>query len=110
MIYADITFYKMDYGGTRIAPADFKRLAGLASAYITRELRGAPDTVTDSMRTCMCAIADVLAQAEAGGEVLSASNDGYSETYAGSGKSTFGRIRELMSLYLWDSGRSCRWV
>lgn len=112
MAYADYSYYVINYGGTKISEAEFLRLSELASAYISRALHGHPAKVdvTDNMRTCMCAVADVLAQAEVGGEVLSASNDGYSETYAASGKSTYGRIRELIELYLWDCGRLCRWV
>lgn len=93
MAYADYTYYQTCYGGQALSQPQFDGLAVWASTYIDavtwgRLHRGWP--VTDGVRMACCAVADVMGEYQAarqaaagrGAGVLSASNDGYSETYA----------------------------
>lgn len=89
MVYADYDFYTAVYGGKTISADDWPALAMRASAYIDtltfgRLAAGVP--VDDAVRLAVCAVAETeqrWAQAEARPAGLaSASNDGYSETYA----------------------------
>lgn len=91
MIYADYEFYTATYGGNQIKEADWTRTAREASAYIDQltfgRLTGHPERVTEEVQMAVCAAAEVVGRykAEATGirpGVKSASNDGYSETYA----------------------------
>ena len=121
MIYADFAYYTGVYCGT-MAEADFNRLSRAASAHIDALTFGRAASVTDEgtkakLQDACCAVADVLLVEERGGEVASATNDGYSETYVTSGKSAARRRYEAAALYLantglmyagCDCGRSCR--
>lgn len=108
MVYANYEYYAGIYGGT-LAVADFVRLARAASAQIDAMTFGRAARVTDEgtlekLRDACCAVVDLLLAEERGGEVLSAENDGYRETYAASGKSFARRRYEAVSLYLANTG------
>lgn len=108
MVYASYEYYAGVYGGT-MAVADFVRLARAASAQIDAMTFGRAARVTDEgtldkLRDACCAVADLLRAEEQGGEVLSAENDGYRETYAASGRSFAQRRYEAMALYLANTG------
>lgn len=117
MVYADFAYYRDAYHGT-MAEADFLRLSRAASAYLDALTFGRAAAVTDErtrdkLRDACCAVTDCLRTEERGGEVVSASNDGYTETYAASGKSAAQRRYEVATLYLANTGllyagcRSC---
>lgn len=84
MIEADYTFYRLTYGGT-LAEEDFTRLRTRARVEIENITFGRsngatdPDTV-ERVKLAECAVIDELTRTE-NGVVVSASNDGYSETY-----------------------------
>lgn len=84
MIEADYNFYNLTYGGT-IAEEDFNRLRKRACIEIENmtfgRVNGAKDTETvERVKLAECAVIDELTRIE-NGVVVSASNDGYSETY-----------------------------
>lgn len=108
MVYANYEYYAGIYGGT-MAVADFVRLARAASAQIDAMTFGRAARVTDEgtlekLRDACCAVVDLLLAEERGGEVLSAENDGYRETYASSGKSFAQRRYDAVALYLSNTG------
>lgn len=92
--FADYTFYKDEYGGTKVSEADFTALAKRAS----REVQNGTNRRAqrwldknkgvDEIRFCTCAIIDFMhaadeKDAELGvNPVQSESNDGFSVTYA----------------------------
>lgn len=112
MIYADYAFYTATYGGKQIKETDWARFAREASAYIDQltfaRLKGRPERVTEEVQMAVCAAADVLERYEADASNIpvglkSASNDGYSETYAEEAdvlKSRKAAIRDAANLYL----------
>lgn len=108
MVYASYEYYAGVYGGT-MAVADFVRLARAASAQIDaltfgRAARVTDEGALDKLRDACCAVADLLRAEEQGGEVLSAENDGYRETYAASGKSFAQRRCDAVTMYLANTG------
>lgn len=108
MIYADYTYYCSLYGGSIIAEADFTRLSRIASAFIDTITygRAAMATGIDSERVkdACCAVCEVIYQEDNGGEVASASNDGYSESYVTSGKSIDRKKYDAAAVFLSSSG------
>lgn len=112
MAYADYAYYKGAYQG-RMGEADFARLSRQASAYLDavtlRRIQG-PWAADGRVRDACCAVADAYLQNEQGGEVLSASNDGYAETYAASGKTPEQRLYSAAALYLGWTGLLYRGV
>ena len=108
MIYADYTYYCSLYGGSVIAEADFTRLSRLASAFIDAITYGRAATATgadsEKVKDACCAVCDVIYQEENGGEVASASNDGYSESYVTSGKSIDRKKYDAAAVFLSPTG------
>lgn len=103
----DYGFYRA-IGGT-LSEADFLRLCGTAWAYLDgltlgRVGRPLPARSAERVKRACCAVADEYAAQEKGGEVVSASNDGYSETYAGSGRTAGQRLYDAAALYLVPTG------
>ena len=94
-------------GGT-LSEADYTRLARRAWAYLDTLTMGraavSTGAVLDKVRLCVYDLVDTLAHEEQGGDVVSATNDGYSETYARSGKSTEQKLYASASLYLAATG------
>lgn len=105
MIVADYTYYAETFGGG-LSEAEFNRLAPKAAATIDALTFGRcvnlPDPVADNVRSAMCAVVDEI-DATAGGVVASASNDGYTETYAVT-RTADQRLRDVASLYLAATG------
>lgn len=107
MAYADYGYYTDSYGGTLIAESAFARLACLASAYIDSLTFGhaAEDTKhADTIKLACCALAEEYQRQDDGGEVASASNDGYSESYVTSGKTLGQRLRDTAVAILAPTG------
>lgn len=109
MIYADYTYYISIYGGNKVSESDFMRLARMASAYIDAVTFGKAENASDAkiegkIKDACCAVCDVIAQEENGGEIASASNDGYSESYVASGKSAEQKRYEAAAVFLLPTG------
>lgn len=103
----DYAFYQA-MGGT-LSEADFMRLRGRAWAYlealtIGRVGKALLGPTAERVKRACCAVVDECAAQEKGGEVVSASNDGYSETYAGSGRTAAQRLYDAAALYLVPTG------
>ena len=113
MIYADFAYYQNTYGRRKIAEADSMRLLRQASAYLDMLTL---DKITDDWETdervknACCAVADVYAKQDAGGEVASESNHSVSRTYVASGKSTDKQLYDAAVLYLANTGLLYRGV
>lgn len=105
--YADYRYYAEEYRGSAVPEADFPRLSRQASSYLDQvtfgRIRGSWET-NSRVRDACCALAEQLHQEAQGGEVVSASNDGYSETYASSGKTAAQRRYETAAAYLAVTG------
>ena len=107
MAYADYSYYKTTYGGTLIAESAFARLACLASTYIDSLTFGnaAKDTEhAEQIKAACCALAEEYQRQDDGGEVASASNDGYSEIYVTSGKTPDQRLHDIAVAILAPTG------
>ena len=104
----DYAFYQA-MGGA-LSEADFTRLRGRAWAYLDALTMGLavpaslPKPYVEKVKLACCAVVDEYAAQEQGGEVVSASNDGYSETYAGSGRTAAQRLYIAAALYLVPTG------
>lgn len=108
--WADYGYYSGTYGGT-LTEAEYAR-ASLPAAALLEDWTGcaAPaGAAADRMRRAACALADALAEEERP-RLLSASNDGVSETYAADGRSRTRRLWEAASLYLGGTGLLSAWV
>lgn len=103
----DYAFYQ-GFGG-QLSEADFLRLRAQAWAYLEALTMGRvnsalPGPAAERVKRACCAVADEYAAQEQGGEVASASNDGYSETYAGSGRTAAQRLYDAAALHLAVTG------
>lgn len=107
MIYADYSYYTQQYHGTQPEGA-YHRLSRQASAYLDTLTMGRISGslwATDSrVQDACCSVVEELAFQEAGGEVTTANNDGYMESYATSGKSHAARLYDAAALYLANTG------
>lgn len=112
-IYADYDYYVNSYGGNAIAEMDFNRLSRQASAYLDMLTM---DKITDNWKTdervksACCAVTDVYAKQDAGGEVASETNHNVSKTYVTSGKSVDKQLYNAAVLYLANTGLLYRGV
>ena len=85
---ADYEYYSKQYGGTKIAEADFLRLSNRAAAYVCYlTFDRALSCNLDCVKDAVCAVAEEYAAEEARGGIQSENNDGYSVTYEGGAKS-----------------------
>lgn len=96
------------FGGS-LDQEDFARLSWKAWAYLEAltlgRVNGAlPAAVEKKVKQCCCALVDEYAAQEKGGEVVSASNDGYTESYAASGKTPDQRLASIASIHLAATG------
>lgn len=103
----DYAFYQA-MGGT-LSEADFTRLRSRAWAYLEaltmgRVDKALPGPAAERVKRACCAVVEESAAQEKGGEVVGASNDGYSETYAGSGRTAAQRLYDAAALYLAPTG------
>ena len=95
-------------GGT-MEQEDFARLVWKAWAYLEALTLGRvntalPAAAVEKVKRCCCALVDEYAVQENGGEVVSASNDGYSESYASSGKTPDQRLFSIAFIHLSATG------
>ena len=88
MMYADYAYYINTYHGREISERDFPYWAQQASDWIDYLTSGKADIAgahSDKIKKACCAIAETAYVNETkGGGIISASNDGYSESYANS--------------------------
>lgn len=109
----DYDYYLLHFNGT-ISEADFYRLVGRAYAYLDqvtfgRLSRAVPALYVNKVKDAVCALAEELQHQEQG-ELASASNDGYSETYVTSGKSPDRKLYDVATMYLGNTGLLSRSV
>lgn len=113
MVYADYGYYKGIYYGKAVPEADFHGLSRRASAYLDQvtfgRIRGEWEQ-DGRVKDACCAMVEILYRQEQGGEVASASNDGYSETYVTSGRTDAQRMYAAAEQYLGMTGLMCRSV
>ena len=115
MLTAGYEFYKSTYHGDRIAAAEWPALSRDAAACLEDLTLGrtAGDLAPELLERCrmaLCAVAEELRQEQQGGEVASATNDGYAETYVTGGRSPAGRRRDAAWLWLGNTGLMYRGV
>ena len=108
--WADYGYYRDTFGGT-LTEAEYARAALPAAALLESWTgRAAPSgSSADRMRRAACALADALTEEERP-RLLSASNDGVSETYVSDGRSRSERLWEAASLYLQGTGLLSAWI
>lgn len=113
MTYVDYDYYRGAYFGDAVPEADFLRLSRQASAYLDQvtfgRIRGGWEQDSRVKDAC-CAVMELMHREEQGGEVASASNDGYSETYVVSGQTAAQRMYAAAEQYLGMTGLMCRSV
>lgn len=102
MVEADYNFYSLVYGGT-MPEDDFNRLRTRARIEIEnltfRRVNNVTDeSVIERVKLAECAVIDELTRTE-NGVVVSASNDGYSETYQ-TNRNAKQRLYDAASRYL----------
>lgn len=106
-------------GGT-MTEAEYNASAPLAWAYLNSMTLGkagvATGTLASTVSACFYRLADTIYQESQGGEVASASNDGYSESYVTSGKTAEQKRYSIVVAYLAATGlldrrmgRVCCW-
>ena len=78
--YADFSFYKNNYGGTKLGETDFFRLSLRASALID-QITFQRATETEEVKLAVCAAADALYYPGSDNGIASENNDGYAVTY-----------------------------
>ena len=105
MICADYAYYTQVYGGKDVSASDWAARERDAEAYLDsltlgRIGDGLPEPVAEKCRMALCAVAECFEQEAKGGEVASASNDGYSETYVTSGKTPARQRYDAAARYL----------
>lgn len=108
-------FYTSVYCGNQITAQDWVAFSRDAAAYVDELTRGRitadlPDELLERCRMAVCAVAEVCFGQAKGGEVASASNDGYSETYVVSGQTFEQRKRQAAACYLGSTGLLYRGV
>ena len=115
MLTEGYEFYKGTYHGDRIAAAEWPALSRDGAPCLEGAAPGRPAGLlapgpVGAGRGALCAVAEELHQERQGGEVASATNDGYSETYVTSGRSPAGRRRDAAWLWLGNTGLMYRGV
>lgn len=108
MLTVDYEFYKSAYHGAAIGESEWPVFSRDAAAYVDAITFG---RITDSLpadtlercRMAICAVAERDFQQSQGGEVASASNDGYSESYVTSGQTPAQRRRAAASDWLYPT-------
>lgn len=103
MVSVDYTFYVRNYSGS-LSEEEFDRILPRASAVVDSLIFGrkVPDAFADRVKLAICAVVDEI-DATSGGVVQSATNDGYSETYAVT-RTSEQRLKDAAALYLSTTG------
>ena len=102
------TYEQYQQAGGGLGKEGYLPLARTAWAYLDTMTLGKAALTSGALRgkvdSCFFALVDLLYSETQGGEVASATNDGYSETYVTSGKTAEERRRALVSLFLASTG------
>ena len=102
------TYEEYTAAGGTLDETEYNRLAVRAWAYLDTLTLGkaalATGTVLGKVKLCLFDLVGTMYQTEQGGEVVSANNDGYSETYAQSGKTAEQKLYSSAALYLAATG------
>lgn len=102
------TYQQYTQAGGKLSEEDYNRFARQAWAYLDTITLGkaalATGPVADKVDQCCFALTEEMCRESAGGEVVSASNDGYSETYATSGKTSEQRLSAIANVFLAATG------
>lgn len=107
-MFVTYEYYAGTYMGSAISAGDFPRLSRIAFRYLDsitmgRIARADERTKQIAMDAC-CAMAEVQQRQDSGGEIASASNDGYSESYVTSGKTAEQRMYAVACAMLAHTG------
>ena len=105
----DYEFYRDVYFMGTLPEEAFRRLVGQAWAYLEaltmgRADRALPEAMAKKVKLACCAIVDEYALQERGGEIASATNDGYQETYVSSGRTFQQRLYDAAAMWLAPTG------
>lgn len=99
--------------GGKLSQFDFNENANLAIAYLDTITFGrvkkvidgpAREDERDKVLMAICALVDEINAQKSGGELASATNDGYTETYVTTGKSAEDRLRAIATRFLASTG------
>lgn len=103
MVQPDYAYYALNYNGG-LSEEEFARILPRATAVVNSLIFGrkVPDAVADNVRSAICAVVDEI-DATSSGVVASATNDGYSETYAVT-RTSEQRVKDAAALYLSTTG------
>lgn len=119
MAYADHAFYTEKYFGTAIGPAEFPRLAELATDYLDYITQGNADQSSEKLKKACCALAEKYqiidkankASTSADGELSSQTVGSYSVSYrsgADAAQSASGELYGIAARYLSTTGMMSR--
>lgn len=119
MIYATYDYYTNDYFGTALTEQEFPKYARRASAEMDHVTFGRlaelpEDQITDTVRDCMCDVAERMHHFETstGSDIASENNDGYSVSYRDTGDTDTRRheVHAAIRTYLAMTGLMYRGV
>ena len=116
MAYADYAYYVDTFRGNQLSEQEFAFFAERAADWIDYLTDGKADgngPYSEKIKKACCAIADVVFVNETkGGGIVSASNDGYSESYANpnSQQTAEQRVLNVARRYLSGTGLLYRGV
>ena len=108
-VYSNYDFYISEYGGEDLTEFQFDRACRKASAYIDKITFGRADDYEETewheLQICACEMAEAIFAYEAnkshGKDVVSVTNQGYTETYANGAKSEIEyKLGNIANLYL----------
>lgn len=105
----DYEFYRDVYFMGTLPEEGFRQLVGKAWAYLEALTMGRvngtlPVPAAKKVKLACCAVVDEYALQERGGEIASATNDGYQETYVSSGRTFRQRLYDAAALHLAPTG------
>lgn len=101
----DYDYYITEYRGNKLDEASFGRLIRRAGSYIDQVTFGRSRRLCRiELSDAACAVAECMYKQEQGGEVSSATNDGYSETYVTSNRSSDQQLYNAALWYLGSTG------
>lgn len=110
-MYADYDFYQSTYHGNSLNQADFDRLMTRAGYYLQSITGGRAESQADNpaVKMAACAVAEVYADEDSGGAVVSETVGEWSRTYAQTGKTLDKRLYDVAALYLANTDLLARW-
>lgn len=105
----DYDFFRNVYFISMLPEEDFQRLVRKAWAYLEALTSGRvnmaiPEAAAKKVKLACCALVDEYAAQERGGEIASAANDGYQETYVTSGRTPNQRLYDAAAMWLAPTG------